>query len=67
MIEKHEKLWEQFRSGSQGMSGKKTTNTITTLESDMWQEVKPTTIKEIEYDEEIVDSDEEMKKALIDV
>jgi hypothetical protein len=62
LIEKNEKLWEQFRSGSQGMSGKKTTNTISIMESGLFQleSIEP------EVEEVIEDSDDEMEKALID-
>jgi len=62
VIEKNEKLWEQFRSGSQGMSGKKTTNTISIMESGLFELESP----EPELEEVMEDSDDEMQKALID-
>ena len=65
LIEKHEKLWEQFKSGSQGMSGKKTTNTISIIESGLFEEVKANA-EEVEFEDDIVDSDDEMEKALLD-
>jgi hypothetical protein len=60
LIEKNEKLWEQFRSGSQGMSGKKTTNTISIMESGLFQLESA----EPEVEETTEDSDDEMEKAL---
>ena len=66
LIEKHEKLWEQFKSGSQGMSGKKTTNTISIIESGLFEEVKANT-EEVEFEEVIEDSDDEMEKILNEV
>jgi len=64
LISLHENYFTQFQSGSQGISGKKTTNTITVMESGLFEEVKTT--NEIEYEEEIIDSDDEMSKVLED-
>ena len=63
LIEKHEKLWEQFKSGSQGMSGKKTTNTLSIMESGLFELETP----ETEVEEVIEDSDDEMEKILDEV
>jgi len=60
IIERNEKLWEQFKSGSQGMSGKKTTNTITIMESGLFELES----SDAEVDDTFEDSDEEMEKAL---
>jgi hypothetical protein len=63
IIERNEKLWEQFKSGSQGMSGKKTTNTITIMESGLFELES----SDAEVDDTFEDSDDEMEKALSEV
>jgi len=59
LIKKHENLWTQMQSGSQGLSGKKTINAIT-----MFNQLFESTQSEPEIEEE--DSDDEMLKALED-
>ena len=57
LIEQNSKLWEQFKSGSQGMSGAKTIN-ASTMFDELFSFDKPETVEEIE------DTDDEMNKVL---
>jgi DNA-binding transcriptional ArsR family regulator len=59
VIERHEKLWMQMQSGSQGISGKKTINALGKFEELFsFEEEEP------EVDEVIEDSDDEIAKVL---
>jgi len=60
LIEQNSKLWEQFKSGSQGMSGAKTINAST-----MFEELF--SFDEPEETEVVEDSDDEMNKVLEEV
>ena len=62
LIENNRRLWEQFKSGSQGMSGKKTNNAISKFE-----ELFSFDDGDQEVDEVIEDSDDEMAKVLEEV
>ena len=59
LIKEHSRLWMQFQSGSQGISGKKTINSMTMF--DQLFEVQTT---EPEVDEEEIDSDEAMSEVI---
>ena len=60
VIDNHSKLWTQMQSGSQGLSGKRTINSLTTFK--MFFEEAPSTKVEEDY----VDSDEIMEQNLQD-
>jgi hypothetical protein len=62
LIDYYSSYWMQFQSGSQGISGKKTTNSMTNF--DKFFDVIDTPKVEIEIEEEIIDSDDAMKEAL---
>jgi len=59
LIKEHSRLWMQFQSGSQGISGKKTINSMTMF--DQLFEVQTT---ESEVDEEELDSDDAMSEVI---
>lgn len=59
LIRKHNKFWMQMQSGSQGFSGKKTVNAMTMFDQ-LFEAAQP----EIEVEDVIEDSDDEMEKAL---
>jgi hypothetical protein len=59
LIKEHSRLWMQFQSGSQGISGKKTINSMTMF--DQLFEVQTT---EPEVDEEELDSDDAMSEVI---
>lgn len=61
LIDSYSRLWMQFQSGSQGMSGKKTVNAMTMF--DQLFEVQEVE-SETEVDEELIDSDDAMEEAL---
>jgi hypothetical protein len=61
LIEKYNNFWTQMKSGSQGLSGKKTINAMTMF--DQLFEVVDTNSSD---EEDIIDSDYEMKKILND-
>jgi hypothetical protein len=61
LIEKYNNFWTQMKSGSQGLSGKKTINAMTMF--DQLFEVVETNSSD---EEDIIDSDYEMKKILND-
>jgi hypothetical protein len=58
LINQNSRLWMQFQSGSQGISGKKTMNALTMF--DQLFDVKD----EPEFEEIIEDSDDEISKIL---
>ena len=59
LIDSHSRLWMQFQSGSQGISGKKTVNAMTMFDQLFEQEEN-----NAEIDEVIEDSDDEMAQIL---
>jgi hypothetical protein len=59
LINSHSRLWMQFQSGSQGISGKKTVNAMTMFDQLFEQEEN-----NAEIDEVIEDSDDEMAQIL---
>ena len=59
LIDSHSTYWTQFQSGSQGISGKKTINAMTKFE-----ELFSFENNDVEIDEIIEDSDDEMAKVL---
>ena len=59
LINSHSRLWMQFQSGSQGISGKKTVNAMTMFDQLFEQEENDS-----EVDEVIEDSDDEMAQIL---
>jgi hypothetical protein len=59
LIDYHSSYWTQFQSGSQGISGKKTVNTMSTLSE--WEKLFTVEKQPIE---EIEDSDDVMIKVL---
>jgi len=61
LIKEHSRLWMQFQSGSQGISGKKTINSMTMF--DQLFEIQTT---ESEVDEEEIDSDDAMSEVIDD-
>lgn len=58
LIENHSKLWTQMQSGSQGLSGKRTINALTSF-NQLFE-----TSEEIQIESDFEDSDEEMSKVL---
>lgn len=60
LIKSHSKLWTQMQSGSQGLSGKKTINSITMF-NELFEEVVNTDSETVVEDD---DSDEAMNEAL---
>jgi hypothetical protein len=60
LLQHHSKLWTQMQSGSQGLSGKRTINALTSYNMLFEEE----SVDEIETD--FVDSDDEMVKVLGD-
>jgi hypothetical protein len=59
LIDKHSKFWMQMQSGSQGFSGKKTVNTITSLSNNFEGDMdKDPTLEKIKR--EILDADPEV-------
>jgi hypothetical protein len=65
LIDYHNRYWMQFQSGSQGISGKKTTNSMTKFD-EFWDVIDTPVVNEIEFDEVIEDSDDAMTEALGD-
>ena len=59
LIEHHSRLWMQMQSGSQGISGKKTVNSMT-----MFDQLFEVNIDEPDVDEVIEDSDDAINEAL---
>jgi len=59
LIDSHSRLWMQFQSGSQGISGKKTVNAMTMFDQLFEQEENDSEVEEI-----IEDSDDEMAQIL---
>jgi hypothetical protein len=53
----------QFQSGSQGISGKKTTNSMTKFD-EFWNVINKPVANKTEFEEVIEDSDDAMKEAL---
>jgi hypothetical protein len=62
MIDGYSRYWMRFQSGSQGFSGKKTVNAMTMF-NQLFEEDAPVVAQE----EEILDSDDAMKEALVGV
>lgn len=58
LIENHSKLWTQMQSGSQGLSGKRTVNALTSF-NQLFE-----TTEEVQIESDFEDSDEEMSKVL---
>ncbi len=58
LINYHDSYWKQFQSGSQGISGKKTVNSMTMFDQFFTVESEP------EIDEEEIDSDDAMNEVL---
>jgi len=59
LINSHSRLWMQFQSGSQGISGKKTVNAMTMFDQLFEQEENDSEVEEV-----IEDSDDEMAQIL---
>jgi hypothetical protein len=59
LIDSHSRLWMQFQSGSQGISGKKTVNAMTMFDQLFEQEENDSEVEEV-----IEDSDDEMAQIL---
>jgi hypothetical protein len=62
LIKQHSSLWTQMQSGSQGFSGKKTVNAMTMF--DKLFDIDSS--NDLEVDEEIIDSDDEMANIIDD-
>ena len=63
LIDYHSRYWMQFQSGSQGISGKKTTNSMTKFD-EFWDVINKPVANKTEFEEVIEDSDDAMNEIL---